>query len=76
MALYPEVQKKVQAKIDAVIGPTRLPDFEDCPSLPYVNAVVKESLRWHLVAPLGGPFFYYHDYYYFDKFRRRSPHGY
>jgi len=25
------------------------------PSLPYINAVVKESLRWHLVLPLGVP---------------------
>jgi len=53
MALYPEVQKKAQAEIDAVVGPNRLPDFEDRPSLPYINAVVKESMRWHLVLPLG-----------------------
>ena len=53
MALYPEVQKKAQAEIDTVLGPHRLPDFEDRPSLPYINAIVKESMRWHLVAPLG-----------------------
>ena len=53
MALYPEVQKKAQAEIDTVVGPHRLPDFEDRPSLPYINAIVKESMRWHLVAPLG-----------------------
>ena len=52
MALYPEVQKKAQAEIDAVVGPNRLPDFEDRPFLPYINAVVKESMRWHLVVPL------------------------
>ena len=56
MALYPEVQKKAQAEIDAVIGPNRLPDFHDRHSLPYINAVLKETLRWNLVAPLGGPF--------------------
>jgi len=56
MALYPEVQKKAQAEIDAVIGPNRLPDFEDRPSLPYINAIIKELARWHLVLPLGGPF--------------------
>ena len=56
MALYPEVQKKAQAEIDAVVGPNRLPDFHDRPSLPYINAVVKESLRWNLVTPLGNPF--------------------
>jgi Cytochrome P450 len=53
MALYPELQKKAQAEIDAVVGPNRLPDFHDRPSLPYINAVVKESSRWNLVAPLG-----------------------
>ena len=57
MALYPEVQKKAQAEIDAVIGPNRLPDFHDRPSLPYINAVVKESSRWNLASPLGRPFF-------------------
>ena len=57
MALYPEVQKKAQAEIDAVVGPNRLPDFEDRPFLPYINAVVKESMRWHLVLPLGGPIY-------------------
>ena len=56
MALYPEVQKKAQAEIDAVIGPNRLPDFEDRPSLPYINAVLKEVMRWHLVTPLGEVF--------------------
>ena len=55
MALYPEVQKKAQAEIDAVVGPSRLPDFHDRPFLPYVNAVLKESSRWNLVVPLGRP---------------------
>ena len=58
MALYPEVQKKAQAEIDAVVGPNRLPDFHDRPSLPYINAVVKESSRWNLVLPFGRPFFW------------------
>ena len=55
MALYPEVQKKAQAEIDSVIGPNRLPDFQDRSSLPYINAVVKEMARWNLVVPLGRP---------------------
>ena len=57
MVLYPEVQKKAQAEIDTVIGPNRLPDFGDRPSLPYINAIVKELRRWHLVTPLGEIFF-------------------
>ena len=77
MALYPEVQKKAQAEIDAVVGPNRLPDFQDRPSLPYINAVLKESLRWNLVAPLGKAFCYYHHHYFHrNDFRRYSPHDY
>ena len=57
MALYPEVQKKAQAEIDSVIGPNRLPNFEDRPSLPYINAIIKESMRWHVPAPLGALFY-------------------
>ena len=53
MALYPEVQKKAQAEIDSVVGPNRLPDFHDRSSLPYIDAVVKESSRWNLVLPFG-----------------------
>ena len=56
MALHPEVQKKAQAEIDAVVGPNRFPDFHDRPSLPYINAVIKELSRWNLVVPLGRPF--------------------
>lgn len=53
MAMHPEVAKKAQAEIDAVVGKGRLPDFSDKPSLPYVNAVMKECLRWKLVTNLG-----------------------
>ncbi|OJT02970.1 O-methylsterigmatocystin oxidoreductase [Trametes pubescens] len=53
MVLYPDVQKKAQQELDAVIGPDRLPEFSDRDSLPYINAVVKEIIRWHTVVPLG-----------------------
>ena len=70
MALYPEVQKKAQAEIDAVVGPDRFPEFYDRPSLPYINAVVKELMRWNLVTPLGEPEPFYHvmllSWYYLD----------
>ena len=58
MALHPEVQKKAQAEIDAVVGPNRLPDLEDRSSLPYISAIVKESMRWKLAVPLGEPFYH------------------
>ena len=53
MTLFPEAQKKAQAEIDAVIGTHRLPTYADRESLPFVEAVIKEVLRWHVVAPLG-----------------------
>ena len=53
MLLYPEVQRKAQAEIDAVVGSSRLPDFSDRPQLPYISAILKEVFRWHAVAPQG-----------------------
>ncbi|KAF8883978.1 cytochrome P450 [Infundibulicybe gibba] len=55
MALYPDAQRKAQAELDSVVGKTSLPDFTDRDSLPYVNAVAKEVLRWHNVLPLALP---------------------
>ncbi|KAI0718513.1 CyP450 monooxygenase [Cerioporus squamosus] len=55
MASYPEVQKKAQAELDAVVGSSRLPEYSDQGSLPYINALVKELLRWRSVVPTGVP---------------------
>lgn len=55
MAMYPGVQKKAQDELDRVVGRTRLPDFSDRESLPYINAVVRELTRWNSVAPLALP---------------------
>ncbi|THU85007.1 cytochrome P450 [Dendrothele bispora CBS 962.96] len=55
MVRHPEVMKKAQAEIDAVVGTDRLPNFQDRDRLPYVNAVVTEALRWNSVAPTGVP---------------------
>ncbi|KAI9467402.1 cytochrome P450 [Lactarius psammicola] len=55
MTLYPEVQRRAQAEIDQVVGSSRLPDFSDQDALPYVQAVLKEVLRWHPVIPLSVP---------------------
>lgn len=53
MVLYPEVQRRAQEEIDGIVGPDRLPDFNDRPYLPFVEAVLRETLRWHPVVPLG-----------------------
>lgn len=55
MNLHPEVQAKAHEEIDRVVGRDRLPNFEDRENLPYINAIVKEVLRWHPVSPLGLP---------------------
>nr|VWO97107.1 N/A [Ganoderma boninense] len=55
MSLYPDVQKKAQAQLDAVVGTERLPDHKDKDALPYITAIVKEALRWHVVLPFSIP---------------------
>lgn len=51
--LHPQCVKKAQAELDTVIGRSRMPTFDDESSLPYVQAMIKESLRWRVVAPIG-----------------------
>ncbi|PFH47239.1 hypothetical protein AMATHDRAFT_6962 [Amanita thiersii Skay4041] len=53
MAMFPEVQKRAQAELDIVVGPDRLPSFDDMYSLHYINAIARETMRWLLVLPLG-----------------------
>ncbi|KAF8547387.1 cytochrome P450 [Imleria badia] len=53
MTVYPEVPKKAQAEIDAVVGHERLPTMGDRDTLPYVNTICKELLRWNVVIPLA-----------------------
>lgn len=55
MVCNPEVQKKAQAEIDRVVGPHRLPNFDDRPSLPYAEALYREVMRWRPVVPLSVP---------------------
>ncbi|KAF9232733.1 cytochrome P450 [Melanogaster broomeanus] len=55
MVLYPEAQRRAQAEIDAVVGNDRLPTFEDRPAMPFLEATLRETLRWHPVAPLSLP---------------------
>ncbi|KAJ3978425.1 cytochrome P450, partial [Lentinula detonsa] len=55
MSLYPEVQAKAQAELDAVIGNDCLPSFENRDHLPYMQAVTLETLRWFSVVPTSVP---------------------
>jgi hypothetical protein len=47
---FPEAQKAGQAEIRAILG-DRLPNLEDSDSLPYVNAILLETLRWFPAVP-------------------------
>ena len=53
LILFPQVQERAQAELDVIIGRDRLPNFDDKPRLPYIQAICKELLRWQMVAPLG-----------------------
>jgi cytochrome P450 len=55
MIKFRDVQRKAQEEIDRVVGADRLPTFEDQERLPYINALVKEIIRWRPVAPMGFP---------------------
>ncbi len=57
MALNPEKQKCAQEEIDRIVGEDRIPTVEDRELLPYVNATIKEVLRWHPALPLSATAF-------------------
>lgn len=46
MVRRPGVYKKAQSEIDLVIGNGRLPDLADRDSLPYLEAILKETYRF------------------------------
>jgi len=55
MAMFPEVQMKARAELDAHVGPDRLPDYGDYENLIYIRATALEAMRWMPVVPLGLP---------------------
>ncbi|WQF86947.1 Putative cytochrome P450 [Colletotrichum destructivum] len=55
MMVYPEVQQKAQEEIDRVVGQDRLPNAHDRERLPYIDAIVKELMRWNPIGPMGLP---------------------
>ncbi|OWM70814.1 hypothetical protein CDL15_Pgr014487 [Punica granatum] len=54
---HPKVLKKAQAEIDNVVGCDRLVNESDLPRLPYLQNIIKETLR---LFP-GGPFSVMHE---------------
>ncbi|XP_029452603.1 cytochrome P450 2U1 isoform X1 [Rhinatrema bivittatum] len=55
MSLYPDVQEKVQAEIDAVIGRDRPPSLTDKALMPFTEATIMEVQRIGMVVPLSVP---------------------
>lgn len=55
MTLFPRVQESAVEELNRVIGSSRLPVSADRDSLPYLEAIVKETHRWHLVLPMCLP---------------------
>ncbi|KAI0031184.1 cytochrome P450, partial [Vararia minispora EC-137] len=55
MVSFPETQHRAQEELDAVIGHARPPRVGDRAHLPYLEAVVREALRWRTGLPVGVP---------------------
>jgi cytochrome P450 len=53
MTLYPDVQARARAEINKVVGHDRIPSIDDRASLPYLDAILLEVLRWCPPLPLG-----------------------
>ncbi|KAJ8900100.1 hypothetical protein K2173_024216 [Erythroxylum novogranatense] len=48
----PETFQRLRDEINKVVGPNRLVKESDVPNLPYLRAVIRETLRLHPSAPL------------------------
>ena len=55
MINFPHVQIKAQQELDTVIGEDHSPVWADYARLPYIAMIVKETMRWRPVTPLGFP---------------------
>ncbi|XP_050460249.1 probable cytochrome P450 303a1 [Cataglyphis hispanica] len=55
LILFPQVQKKAHEEIDKVLGRDRFPTLADRSRMPYIQAVVLESLRMFMGRTLNVP---------------------
>ncbi len=51
MVSHPEIQERAQRDIERITGGQRLPDYGDQKSLPYIQAIIREVLRWKPITP-------------------------
>ena len=55
MVLNPKAMRKAQEELDRVVGKGELPDFSHKDDLPYIDALMKEILRWNPPFPIAIP---------------------
>ena len=53
MAMYPDIQRRVQDEIDSVVPKGGLPSLQDRSKLVYTEAVMLEVLRWATILPFA-----------------------
>nr|AYM47547.1 flavonoid 3'-hydroxylase [Dracaena cambodiana] len=51
----PHIFDRAKEELDRVIGQNRWVDEKDVPNLPYIESIVKETMRMHPVAPMLVP---------------------
>ncbi|XP_022150738.1 cytochrome P450 71A1-like [Momordica charantia] len=51
----PDIFKKTTSELDKVVGRERWVEEKDIANLPYINAIVKETMRLHPIAPMLVP---------------------
>lgn len=51
----PEIFSKATEELDGVVGRNNWVKEKDIPNLPYIEAIVKETMRLHPVAPMLVP---------------------
>ncbi|XP_062119271.1 cytochrome P450 93A3-like [Humulus lupulus] len=49
----PNIMKKAREEMDTIVGQTRLVEESDIGNLPYLQAIVKETLRLHPTGPMA-----------------------
>ena len=52
MAKYPDIQAKIQAEIDFVLGREKRIQWSNRRKIPYTYATILEGQRWRTIAPL------------------------
>lgn len=57
LSAYPNVRAKAYEELSKVVGPSRSPTFDDEKDLPYIRAIVKETMRIRPVTNIGTPHF-------------------